>query len=173
MMKSIARLGLGVIFAGGLAACGEPDDEMASFEPAFSNSVNPTLIECPSGESYETAETILPVGGTVALRGHSVLLPLGAVVAPTEIGLREPASKYMRIDLTANGMEHFQFHELLTVTISYARCTRSDIEKAPLSVWLVDPATGALLQNMGGVDDKVSRTVTFVTDHFSGYAIAN
>ncbi|HUF13752.1 MAG TPA: hypothetical protein VMN78_11675 [Longimicrobiales bacterium] len=35
------------------------------------------------------------------------------------------------------------------------------------------PATGALLQNMGGVDDKENRTVTFRTDHFSGYAVAN
>ena len=53
------------------------------------------------------------------------------------------------------------------------RCSRTNIPRGPLSVWLVDPATGEMFENMGGVDDKLTRTVTFVTDHFSGYAIAN
>ena len=173
MMKSIARLGLGLVLSGGVLACSEPQDDGAALDPAFATSVSPTLVECPSDASYETVGEILPVGGTVALRGHSVDVPLGALLAPTQIELAEPASQYMLVDLGANGQDHYQFHAPLTVTISYARCGRSNIDKAPLSVWLVDPATGALLQNMGGVDDKASRTVTFTTDHFSGYAIAN
>jgi hypothetical protein len=39
-------------------------------------------------------------------------------------------------------------------------------------VWHIDPLTKTFLEDMGGVDDKVARTVTFSTDHFSGYAIA-
>lgn len=172
MMKRIARLGLGAVLAGGLVACGEPEGG-TTLEPAFATSSNPTLVECPSDESYETSATILPTGGSVELRGHSIQLPLGAVVTATTIGLREPASQYMLIAATADGQDHFQFLEPVAVTISYARCTRNNLEKGPLSVWLVDPATGALLENMGGVDDKENRTVTFQTDHFSGYAIAN
>ena len=29
------------------------------------------------------------------------------------------------------------------------------------------------LENMGGIDNKLLKTVTFVTPHLSGYAIAN
>lgn len=172
-MKSIARLATGILLAGGLAACGEHEDAVGSLEPQYANSVNPTLVECPSTASYETTGTILPTGGSVELRGHAVVLPAGAVLTATDIGLREPAAQYMQIDLTADGHDHFQFGAPVTVTISYARCTRSNIDKGPLSAWLIDPATGALLQNMGGVDDKTNQTVTFETDHFSGYAIAN
>lgn len=79
----------------------------------------------------------------------------------------------MEVDITADGSAHFSFRSPVTVSVSYARCTRSDIDKAPLTVWYIDAATKALLQNMGGTDDKVARTVTFITDHLSGYAVAN
>lgn len=154
-------------------ACNEPAATDPSLDGQMAQSVSATLVECPSDVTYSTSETVLALGGSVALRGHEVRLPTGAVIGPTTIGLSEPASQYMLIDLSANGQEHFQFQSPITITISYARCTRSNIDKAPLSVWLVDPSTGALLQNMGGVDDKSSLRITFQTDHFSGYAIAN
>lgn len=173
MLKSISRLGLGLLIGVGVAACGERQDGDSALEPDYASSVGATLVECPSGDSFETTGDILGTGGTVALRGHSVLVPSGALLGLTQIGLAEPASKYVLIDLSANGQDHFQFLAPVTVTVSYARCSRSDILRAPLSVWLVDPATGELLQNMGGIDNKLTRTLTFQTDHFSGYAIAN
>lgn len=172
MSQRVFRSGVAIALLLGVAACGESGGEDAvAFEP--SQSLSQQLVECPSSTTYETSGSVLPLGGTVSLRGHSVALPLGAVLAPVEIGITEPASRFMMIDLSANGQDHFQFLAPITVTISYARCSRANIEKGALSVWLVDPATGALLQNMGGVDDKLTRTITFQTDHFSGYAIAN
>lgn len=173
MTKEISRIALGLLVTAGLAACGETQEPSSSLEPSYATSSNPTLVECPSDASFQTAGTVLPTGGQVSLRGHSVSLPLAAVLAPTSIGLAEPASQFMQLDLSANGQDHFQFRAPVTVTISYARCSRSNIDKGPLSVWLIDSSTGALLRNMGGVDDKVNRTITFDTDHFSGYAIAN
>lgn len=156
-----------------LVACNEPAATDPAGEPQLARSASATLVECPSGVSHSTESTILPLGGSVELRGHRVDLPTGAVLGPTTIGLAEPASQYMMIDLSANGQDHFQFHEPLTITIDYSRCTRANIDKGPLSVWLVDPTTGALLQHMGGTDDKATQRITFQTDHFSGYAIAN
>lgn len=173
MMKSISRLGLGLLLSVGLAACSEPQDGDTALEPELASSASATLVECPSNTTFENIGTVLPTGGAVSLRGHSVSFPLAALLLPTRIGIREPASQYMLIELNADGHEHFQFQEEVTVTISYARCSRADILRGSLSVWLVDPATGELLQNMGGVDNKLFRTVTFKTDHFSGYAIAN
>lgn len=164
---------LALIAALALGACSEDTATTASLEPSLSQSSNPELVECPSDVTYSTTGDVLPTGGSVALRGHEVAVPFGAVLLPTQIGLAEPASQFMQVDLSANGQEHFQFRAPLTITISYARCTRANIDKGPLSVWLIDESTGALLQNMGGVDDKQARTITFQTDHFSGYAIAN
>jgi hypothetical protein len=155
-----------------LAGCGEGVSDALTLEPSESSLV-PQLVECPSSTSYSATGSILPLGGEVSMRGHSVALPLGAVALPVSIGIEEPSSRFMLIDLSANGQDHFQFLSPIQVTISYARCSRSNIERGPLSVWLVDPATGALLENMGGVDDKTNRRITFETDHFSGYAIAN
>ena len=172
MSQRAFRAGVAVLVVMGTVACNESQVEDAGLEPSFT-SHSPQLVECPSSTSYETSDSVLPLGGAVSLRGHSVSLPLGAVLTPTTISIEEPASRFMMIDLGANGQDHFQFQAPVTVTISYARCSRANIEKAPLSVWLVDPATGELLAHMGGVDNKLTRTITFETDHFSGYAIAN
>jgi hypothetical protein len=167
------RAALGLLLAGGLSACSDRD-ETSSLDPSLvSSSTDVTLVECPSNTSYSTSGTVLPLGGSVSLRGHSVAFPAGALLLPATIGLTEPASQFMQIDLSANGADHYQFEAPLTVTISYARCSRANIDKGPLSVWLIDETTGELLANMGGVDDKLTRTITFETDHFSGYAIAN
>ena len=171
MWQRAVRAGAVILCITGIAACDESGTDPLAMEPAYS--VVPQLVECPSSTSYATSGGVLPTGGSVSLGGHSVALPLGAVLTPVSIGIEEPASRYMLIDLSANGQDHFQFLAPLTVTISYERCSRTNIDKGPLSVWLVDPATGAMLENMGGVDDKLTRTITFQTDHFSGYAIAN
>ena len=47
------------------------------------------------------------------------------------------------------------------------------VDAAPLTVWYIDSETKAPLENMGGVDEKLTRTITFVTSHLSEYAIAN
>ena len=174
-MKNLLTLRGGIAFALALSvsACGETNAPDGPSEPQLSVSSNPTLIECPSSTTYETSGTVLALGGSVQLNGHRVSLPMGAVLGPTSIEMRDPAGQFMLLNLGANGQEHFQFQAPISITIDYSRCTRSNINKGPLSVWLIDPATGALLQNMGGVDNKANRSITFETDHFSGYALAN
>lgn len=130
------------------------------------------LVECPTDTELRTSETITGLGGTVTLGGHQVKIPAGALLEPTEITLVEPVSNYMKIHVLAGGSETFTFLEPVEITLSYERCTRSNIDKEPLEVWHVDEVTNELLENMGGVDDKDARAVTFTTDHLSGYAIA-
>jgi hypothetical protein len=108
----------------------------------------------------------------VSLGGHSIQIPGGALLDPTPITLTEPASRYVEIGVQAGDAEHFLFELPVVVTISYDRCSRSNIDRTPLQVWYIDPITHELLENMGGVDDKLARTVTFLTSHLSGYAIA-
>lgn len=168
-----------VALAAAVTACSEPT------APSFSNAastndapaaaaVSGGLVECPTNESQSTLALVGVGGGTVSLGGTQIVIPQGALplFGLNLISLRIPASQYVEVDVRVNGLVHFVFQQPVTVSIDYGRCTRSDIDRAPLTVWYIDPVTKAFIADMNGVDDKVARTVTFTTDHFSGYAIA-
>jgi hypothetical protein len=131
-----------------------------------------TLIECPVNEDAYATATLGARGGSLRLDRHELSLPLGAVLAPTKFELRAPVSNYMEIRIRANDQTGFVFQKPATVIIDYSRCTRSNIDKDPLSVWKIDPNTKELIRNMGGVDDKEARTVTFQAEGLSTFSIA-
>jgi hypothetical protein len=135
-------------------------------------SSGPALLSCPTNETGSASGTVTPLGGLVSLDGHSIQIPGGALIAPITLTLTEPASRYMEISIRAGDGEHFQFEAPVLVTISYARCSRSNIEHGPLQVWHIDETTHEPIEMMPGVDDKLTRTVSFWTNHLSGYAIA-
>lgn len=157
-----------------LSSCGEAGDPLPlePAEPTFASS-GPVLVECPTETSESASGMLGPLGGVIQLDKHALELPLHAVTAPTEFRLATPVSNYMELTVGANGAESFEFQRASAITIDYSRCTRSNIDKAPLTVWQVHPETKELLEHMGGVDDKDARTVTFQTDHLSTFAIAH
>ena len=157
-----------------LAACADSATSVTAVRgPMAATSSNPVLVECPTDDLLQSSGLVTPLGGTVSAGGTTITVPAGAVLLPTTITVTVPPSQFMEVDITANGAASFVFQLPVTVSLSYARCTRSDIDKQPLGVWYIDSGTKALLQNMGGSDDKDARTVTFTTDHLSGYAVAN
>ena len=141
-------------------------------DAALLASRGPTLVECPTSTSEATTGTLGTLGGSISLNGHRMTLPLFAVLLPTEFRLEAPVSRFMELDITANGMDSFDFQKAVTITIDYSRCTRSDIEGQALTVWQIDPVTKDLIEPMGGFDDKIARTITFTTDHLSTYSLA-
>lgn len=150
-----------------------PATQPASAPVHASSSYGATLLECPIDVTRSTSAEIGLLGGSLELDGHSVLIPQGAVLVPTEFTLEIPASNYVEIDVRANGQDHFEFHEPVALTISYDRCTRSNIEKKTLRIYHVDSASKAILEDLGGTDDVVARAVTTSTDHLSDYAIGS
>jgi hypothetical protein len=167
-------LSLACILGLAVAAC-EPTDPVGApgaAAPSLTAISGPRLIQCPSNETTSTSGFITPLGGTLSLDGHSLEIPAGGLLHATDFTITEPASSYMEIEIDAGGAERFLFEAPVLVTISYARCSRGNIDRTPLEVWNIDPVTHELLENMGGVDDKLLRTVSFWTTHLSGYAIA-
>lgn len=131
------------------------------------------LIECPSGETATASATIGVAGGVVKAGGVSIAIPANALLGDAEVTVMVPASRFVEVDISVAGSEHFEFRLPVVVTMSYARCSRSNINLAPLSAWYIDSDTKALLEKMPSIDNKLLRTVTFTTLHLSGYAIAN
>jgi hypothetical protein len=169
-----ARIRGGVVAAMFLVAagCAERTPTRVTPESAASFSQSATLLACPTSQTLSTSSLISVLGGTVSTGGSSITIPFGALTVPTLITLTIPASQYMEIDARANDLLSFLFNQPVSVTIDYSRCTRSDLDSIPLSVWHIDPLTHELLENMGGVDNKANHTITFTTNHFSGYAVA-
>jgi hypothetical protein len=137
------------------------------------NTLGNDLIECPTQESSSSTAVVTPLGGLVSIGGTSVSIPAGALLSDATVTVTLPASQYMEVDISVEGVDHFIFELPVTVTVSYARCSRSNIDHDPLTAWYIDSETKAMLEAMGGVDDKLTRTVTFTTGHLSGYALAD
>lgn len=158
------------------AACMEPTstvpDAVRPATPAASTSAA-ALISCPTDQPTVTEATVGLLGGLLSLGNTSISIPVGAVLTPTTFRIEVPASNYMEISVTGGDAEHFLFERPVSITIDYSRCDRAVTDAAPLTVYYIDEDTKALLERMGGIDDKVARKITFQTGHLSGYAIAN
>ena len=152
------------------AAPGAPSSSLLGWLIGGWNS--PQLLVCPSTETQRTSALIDVDGGTVSLGGTRVVLPASAVLSPTTIELTIPASRYMEVEITANGGQHFDFLRSVLVTIDYSRCGSTPTFQ-PLTAWYIDSDSKALLERMLSIDNKFTRSVTFVTGHLSGYALAN
>lgn len=134
----------------------------------------PRPLYCPTSTTETTSGIIDGLGGVLSIAGTTVQIPLGALLGPTEITLTVPASSYMEIDVTVKGTEEFFFELPITVTVSYARCNLSLLQRLlPFDVWHWDPETRRLLELMPSVDNKLTKSITFTTPHLSGYIIAN
>ena len=133
----------------------------------------PRPLYCPTSESQTTTAVLDAAGGVLSVAGTNVLVPAGALLGPTTITLTVPASNYMEIDVSVEGTEHFLFELPITATVSYARCNSLLARLLPLEAWHWDPEQRKFLELMPSVDNKLTRTVTFVTPHLSGYIIAN
>lgn len=169
--RRLAAMAVG-LFA--IAACAEPGDPVAlgPDQPSLASS-GPVLVQCPVETEESVTGTIGVTGGSVRLRNHQLRLPLKAVTVSLPFRLATPVSRYMELEVRAGDHDSFEFDRAGTVTIDYSRCSRSNIDKAPLSVWQIDPETKELLEYMGGVDDKEARTITFTTYHLSTFSIAH
>ncbi|HYC50705.1 MAG TPA: hypothetical protein VEB19_06315 [Gemmatimonadaceae bacterium] len=170
-VRAISAAGIAI-----LVACTAPEitGVRGSDEAATRTLSGPAnLIECPSSGSVSGSRLITPLGGLLSVGGVSISIPVGALLTNSLVTVTVPESRYLEVDISVEGHEHFIFELPVVVTMSYARCSRSNINLRPLSAWYIDSETKAPLENMGGLDNKLLRTVTFTTGHLSGYAIAN
>lgn len=132
------------------------------------------LIECPTDVSESASALLGFLGGDVSVGGHLVSVPEGALPLfdLSLVTLTVPASQYVEVEVNVNGLPYV-FAQPVKIVIDYSRCSRSDIDHAPLTAWYINSLTKEPLEQMeGAVDDKTARNVTFFTDHFSGYAVA-
>jgi hypothetical protein len=175
-----ARPAAALALAGALlaTACGAPDAALAPAAPGAAATQpvrslvagSPRLLACGEATPRATSGLVGLLGGVLDVGATRVEFPLAAVLDLQRFSLAVQPGPHAMVDVHADGLLSFLFRRPVTVTIDLSHCPDLD---GPLTVWHVDPATGAFLENMGGVTDPVRRTITFETPHLSIYAVAN
>lgn len=132
-----------------------------------------TLINCPTAVTQSVTSRIGPLGGVLALGNTRVLIPLGAVLFPQDFTLTIPASQYAEIRVRAGSAAHYLFQYPVLMAIDYSRCATPALDSHALSVWNIDEDSKELLEQMTGIDEKLTHTLVFTTIHLSGYAVAD
>jgi hypothetical protein len=157
-----------------LAACGENSPTAPAPVAQLHRSTEDRLrlAYCPSSETVSASRVIGPDGGTVAIAGHRIDIPAGAIPRPTRVKLVAPAGRVLRVDITAGQEEHYQFLAPARVTISYDRCPRQHRLLGAAEAWYLDPATEQPLEDMDATTDRRSRTMAFPTPHLSTYVVS-
>ena len=174
MMRYRTHAGAALLLVVSLSAgCDSAGNTLLAPDAPLLAAAGSTLIECPVSETRSATKTLGLLGGKIELDGHSMTVPAGAIASLTTFTLTAPKSNYMEIEIHAQGADSFEFLHAVSITISYDRCTRSNINQSALTAWYIDSATKTLIEDMEGTDDKLARTVTFDSDHLSGFAIAN
>jgi hypothetical protein len=156
-------------------ACRDATTGPAPAAPSASisaTSAGPKLLKCSARAAAKLAKRLDTAGGDLVIDANRLVVPDGAVDAPTEFELAVPATNRAQVDLAADGREHFTFAEPVAITIDLRHCGDAELA-GPLSVWYIDAQTGSLLEPMGGTLDSVAKTITFTTEHFSSYAVAH
>jgi len=115
---------------------------------------------------------VTPDGGTVQAGKSRVEVPAGAVTAPTTITMILHASPYALIEMRANGQDHFEFEKPIEVSVDYARCEMPG-DGAGRTVWYVDEDLGVPVEAMATTDHPAEGRLSFTTDHFSVYMVAD
>lgn len=166
-----------VLCASVFAACSESPTETPEPQQSLlwwlQPDNDPEPLRCPTDQTLTHTEIITPLGGQVRVGGTLIWIPQGALTLPTTITVTVPASEFMEIDITANGLESFLFQQPVLVAIDYSRCPDFRLMQGRLSVWYWDRDTGELLENMNGLDLRFRELMIFSTTHLSGYVIAN
>jgi hypothetical protein len=174
MKPAVKLLLAALVLAVPFSACdGAPTAPNAPTDaPRYGTSANGArLVACPSHTGAEAEFVVTPEGGTLELGKSRIDVPPDAVSEPTTIRFALLPGAHLVADLTANGLPTFQFQRELAVTLDYSRCGPLPASTR-LTVWYIDLETGELLEDMNGTADRGKRIITFLTDHFSGYALA-
>jgi len=147
------------------------DARRAESEPSSPLASNAQLLVCPSTETFTASAVIGREGGSLSVGGATMTLPQKAVNRPTLFTMIVPASQYVEVEIVAENRPHFNFDKRVSITLDYSRCS-ADADEKPLTAWHIDPSSKRLIEQMPGRRDRRSNSVSFGTDHLSGYALA-
>jgi hypothetical protein len=158
------------------AACGEPTAPGARTPAsifATGNAAHPVaLVTCPSKVLALSFALLGPQGGELTAGPATLTVPPGALASTHVFAISVPRSRYMDVQVSAIGEEHFVFERPVTIALDYSRCDLDALGEQSLTAWFLDTNSLQPVAPMLTEDDRAARRAVFVTDHLSRYALA-
>ncbi|HET7426455.1 MAG TPA: hypothetical protein VFJ50_05410 [Gemmatimonadales bacterium] len=178
---SRTRLSFALIVAGALslASCSsldaptgpdtEPSTLLSGGGGLLGTSIGSGLLACDSLPYASASATIGATGGTLVIGPHRLVVPAGALAAPTLIRGEAPVGPVASVKLQPEGLR-FATGKPARLTLSYASCPLLGSLLPKRIAYTTDLL--AILSFLPSLDDLLGRTVTAPLEHFSRYAVA-
>lgn len=125
-----------------------------------------SLLTCPSQDQITASKVIGPLGGSLVIGDHELVVPAGALSQNVTISGTRVTGSVAEVDFQPHGLK---FAKPATLRLSYSVCKTS--QKNVQSIVYVDDAQ-QILESPQSTDDAKTDKVTAWINHFSGYAVA-
>ncbi len=125
------------------------------------------LLRC-SPQPYDSVTRVIgPEGGTIEVGENSLVVPAGALAAPTAITAVAPSDT---VDLVRFQPQGLVFRTPASLTMSYENCDLHGVGLARRIAYVGDSLE--IVQSLASSDDEHTDATTTRLQHFSGYAVA-
>lgn len=126
------------------------------------------LLKC-SPLPYDSATAVIgPLGGSIAVGPHMLVIPYGALSAPTTITATLPQGQ--GVNAVRFQPEGLQFARPASLTMSYANCNLLGLLVPKHIAYTTDALQ--ILSYLLSIDNLLTKRVTGQVNHFSEYVVA-
>lgn len=127
----------------------------------------PLNLMCGYNGVYMVSQSVGPKGGVLRFGASLLTIPQGALSSTVQISATISLGQSVKVDFAPHGLT---FAKAVTIVANYAGCTVPS-NASGLNTYYVNDS-GSILQSMPSANNATQRTVTSLTDHFSGYLVA-
>jgi hypothetical protein len=125
------------------------------------------LLKCSSTPFAQSTATIGSEGGKISAGPHTLVIPAGALSAPTTITMTVPTG--LSVDAVRFQPEGLRFAKPASLTMSYANCSLLGVLLPKKIVYTSDALQ--ILETLLSLDNIFTRKVTGQVNHFSDYVV--
>lgn len=126
------------------------------------------LLKCSALPYASSTATIGPLGGSISAGPHTLVIPPGALAAPTTITMTAPTG--LGVNAVKFQPEGLQFSTPAVLTMSYSNCSLLG-KILPKRIAYTDDNLN-ILSYLLSLDNLLSKYVTGKVNHFSDYVVA-
>jgi len=182
-LRGLIALGVGLTLALAALSCGSSD--LPTAEPSTQSVVsansnlellNPTtglpgtgLLACRIEPYAITKKTIGPAGGQIQVGRHVLVIPAGALSAPTLITAEAPSDPVASVRFSPEGL-HFKEGSPARLTLDYSNCPLGRLQILKRIAYTTEQLN--ILSYLLSRDNLLLQRVSGDVEHFSRYAVA-
>jgi hypothetical protein len=180
MIRSRRVLGfisLVLVLATGLTSCTTGDSPTGPSTIAVRDSQNlylpivtpllNGLVGCSTQTYGQTTKVVGPLGGTVKVNNHTLVIPAGALTRNVTITATAPADNVSSVQFQPEGL---QFARPVKLTLDYSFCPLGRLDLFKHIAYTTDNLN--ILSLLLSVDDLLRMRISSDIRHFSRYAVA-